>query len=751
VKTFKRTHLSAAACCLVALLGHTPSHALKPLSMSSVTPLTQTLYDNNAVSVLYASPHMTYTLVGSSTASGASYVEYQVSNNVPKGNTVAEDRANSAALVLSFGPGDVSTTDGTTSIFRLGTTVQLSATGTTVPPQARIYLDLPKGGVRVDSQAEATVHNGKLNFIQQPSIDFLVGTKDAVTGAAINTILPVLTIDNVLPGDSFNIRIYTSPYSYLERDAIPQSVIYSLNAVETARPAGFGKLTANVLVSGQDANIAAGNYEAVFDLVKISNGAITATYPISVVPVTITKPTALNEVALNTVPWQGTLPSAPAGSYTVQFRLRHTGGKGIELKTSDNGVSMWYDATNGYRYMLGNMTLDGSSTSGMAIGASTSTFPSYYDFDGATNSWIKKYGATTFGSSNGPLSVGFNMVRTNRGIPAWRTAIGSSVVDPDPNWYTSARWDRTHTPYVFNTSTVPMVTLDEWANYFYSATTPKKNRLLVNLWGSPYEASSDPQNDKNVFGQGGLGAPLTTAGTTAFKGFLGELLSATPDANGKLGHKNKMYALECSNEPDDPGFWSGTQTQLADACKAVYDQRAASGATNVPIICPEAGSPSTLNYVLSAKTTGGQPITQYCDMVGAHVYSGMARDTLGKPYAVHSLDEQLRQIRLVMNYFGAASKPLVITEYGFTTGDTALGAIALENMSESQRGDLLYQTAATMQENGVAAFTFYGYDVTGGGAPPSGFMLTINNGSSKSFSSTVVNRLKAAITDMGQQ
>lgn len=174
--------------------------------------------------------------------------------------------------------------------------------------------------------------------------------------------------------------------------------------------------------------------------------------------------------------------------------------------------------------------------------------------------------------------------------------------------------------------------------------------------------------------------------------------------------RGKLTAVECWNEPDLIGGFTGTATELADLCKIVSTKTKTS-APEVPVICPQAESAHGLPFVLNARTSEGEPITQFCDYVGAHVYGAMSEDLEGRAYDEHRLHEELWRMQGYLAQFGI-DKPLAVTEYGVAScgGRPLNGHKMFSQMSSEAAGVAMFQAIRAFREGGVRLLGLYSYD-----------------------------------------
>jgi hypothetical protein len=681
--------------------------------------------------------------IGYGSDADGSYVEIALSNPQAKTGRLPEDFKVVGGYQTAFGVAEALAT--TKNFYRFATKVKVlpGVDGQPVSP----FLDVFVRYVTNDSdyfqnQAESVVDNHRLSA-QSLLLDTHRGQKLPKSGVAVTSVTPVLMVDNLFPGESVRVRVYSAS---MNRYAVAKSVIYPLDATQKVKPGKVGKLSVKVASTG----LPAGSYLADFKLVS-SLGLATA---LNTVPVSVPASTSGSLSELN-IPIQGALPSNLAnGTYAVSVRLRSAGStKGLQLAVADAAkVQQVSSSTAGYEYRVGSMVID-SVAGGIFTGTTAVNYPELKEVPANGTRTVVDPGFTsTSGATWGPKQLGLNAIRqTLGGLPWTTTTFGGTTPVFDPQTYTQIRakaatlgYDWTYpdkVPFASNNLGVnrtfgqPQLTLSDWAGFFATSANnvPVKN-LLFNTWGVPYEASSDPHNVDSNFAQGGIQAPVSANGLAAYKNYLAKLFST---------YGNRMFAIECSNEPNSRGFWSGSQTQLADSCKAIHDARAAAKLTSIPIICPAVDVVEKAGYMLSAKTTGQRPITDYCDWIGAHSYVGVGNDSAGKPYSADSLAEVVRTLRYRMNQWGVGTKPIIFTEYGINGNRPAFGRTSLNELSDASKADTVYQSMATLSENGVAGVILYSID-TG-----ENFIWTLNPAVSRQYNSTVMQRIQDAARDLG--
>lgn len=239
--------------------------------------------------------------------------------------------------------------------------------------------------------------------------------------------------------------------------------------------------------------------------------------------------------------------------------------------------------------------------------------------------------------------------------------------------------------------------VDAWADFHARS----GRQLLLVLSGSPTWASSMP-TQPSAMSIPGLAAPPAKKYWPAYA----RMVEATVQ---RL--RGRLLAVECWNEPDLVGGFTGTATQLADLCKVV-STRAKAVEAGLKVICPQPESPDGLPYVLGAKTSAGEPITTYCDYVGAHVYGAMGEDPSGRLYDERSVAASVARMRAFMAQYGV-DRPLAVTEYGISgcnARPTSGWALDFGRMPSEDAGEALYRSVRAFRQAEVALLGLYSYD-----------------------------------------
>lgn len=285
--------------------------------------------------------------------------------------------------------------------------------------------------------------------------------------------------------------------------------------------------------------------------------------------------------------------------------------------------------------------------------------------------------------------------------------------------------------------------IQAWAQYHAK---PGEKKLVITFSGSPRWASSEP-NQRAAMGVPGNAAPPAQTYRKAYYRMVRDTVSK---------FKSRMLASECWNEPNSPDFFTGSKTDLADLCKAVYQATKSVDAT-IPVICPQADDPTHLDVVYSARTSAGEPIHQFCDWVGAHIYNRLGTDANGQDYARQRLSDGL-DIMMDMSRKYGINKPIAVTEFGLSSCELRASnahPVVFGNMPSSEAAEALYQSMAVFRAYGVALVSLYSYD-HGDNDPrcrPGGSFIRMTNldrSGKQQIDPVVARRVSDAVADFGR-
>jgi len=285
--------------------------------------------------------------------------------------------------------------------------------------------------------------------------------------------------------------------------------------------------------------------------------------------------------------------------------------------------------------------------------------------------------------------------------------------------------------------------ISAWARFHAQ---PGEKKLVITFSGSPRWASAEP-NQPAAMGVPGNAAPPAQVHRKAYARMVRETVTK---------FKSRMLASECWNEPNSSDFFTGSKTDLADLCKAVYEATK-SVDPSMPVICPQADDPTHLDMVYSAKTSAGEPIHQFCDMVGAHIYNRLGTDTNGQDYARQRLSDGL-DIMLSMSRKYGINKPIAVTEYGLSSCELRASnahPTVFGRMPSSEAAEALYQSMAVFRAYGVSLLALYSYDHgdNNPGCRPGGSfirMTQMDASGKQKIDPVVARRLNDAVTDFGR-
>lgn len=508
----------------------------------------------------------------------------------------------------------------------------------------------------------AVADNFKPTAIQQLTSDFVGGTVAASTNRSVQQARPRLAVYNIPGGQQVQLRVYGWELSPGTTQGNGVLNLADYGVPQTVAPKRSVQISVNLISK----NLSPASQSQV-ELVRGSTKHVVQLRPVS------GSWSATTGRLTDNFFIDLTGKTLAEGDYLVRYRLVPPGAsKGQRLSMGSASVKEWALGASSLKdhwYEVGKITVKNGG--GVRMGMSLHFYP---------------------GKSDGvlPIQGNYSMVRS---LASDELCCSDGPFKP---W-----WDVTSTG-ALDLSAPGWAKLDAWANRFASA---GQKKLVLVFFGTPRNASLRPNESLHPWYSPGLIAPpkdLTVLG------------AAVRESVRRL--KGRLHATECWNEPNNSGFFSGTQTQLADHCKTVYQATKAVDST-VPVICPQADTPNGAAFVYSARTSAGEPITQFCDMVGAHIYNKLADDASGKPMADGGLlSDSIRLLKLRSQQYGLNAKPIAVTEAGLDRCSTKPlawrnpGLTTLDDLSDTDKAAAIRSMLLTYSEQGVRDLVLYSYD-----------------------------------------
>lgn len=367
--------------------------------------------------------------------------------------------------------------------------------------------------------------------------------------------------------------------------------------------------------------------------------------------------------------YQEALPPLPPGRYTIRYSLTLPANK----VQAGAGATESVTPLGSKRYDIGTLVV--SDKAGMYVGQHFHRYP----------------GPNTEGTNATPLPSNFayRFARSLNHDGSSDAIHGLTLL----KWWTG---DNAYDWTVF----------DKWAEFHAGKDATAKKRLLITFMGSPDFLTSNATYSNYYSYQGLLAAPKDL---DVYK----RMVTATVNR-----YKDRIFAVECWNEPDagyfggDPLSSNSVATQLADVCKVIHTATKAVDPT-IATICPQTAIPENMQTWLSARTSQNEPITDYCDMVGAHTYGRVGLGPNGQQYFNRSegLIQAVKTMKAAMQSLNIR-KPLAITEAGFydSSADRWADGTVFSQKSPQDRATISYQTLATARELGVMLYGLYSFD-----------------------------------------
>jgi uncharacterized repeat protein (TIGR01451 family) len=385
--------------------------------------------------------------------------------------------------------------------------------------------------------------------------------------------------------------------------------------------------------------------------------------------------------------WQVTPTGLPDGRYAIRYALTAPPGQ----TSAGAGAKEVVSPSGSKSYEIGQLVVD--SHAGMYVGQHFHRYPGSSE--------------TTLGA----IKVGYQFARShdNESVAVNNWSKGDGVYD----------W----------------TLFDKWADMHAGKGTAASKKLLITFFGSPTWNSSAPAS-ANAYGVPGLTAPPRDL--MAYTNMVFDVVNK---------YKARIFAVECWNEADITGFFAGDPNQLADICKAIHVATKAVDQTIVTI-CPQPAVPENMKTLLSGVTKANEPVTKFCDVVGAHGYQRNGTDASGKAYGPLSLMTTVASLKQMLTELGV-NKPLAITEAGFYDGASAEWADGkvFSAKTGAERGAVIYQTLATARELGVSLYGLYSYDGEAMDGAPFGLEGAMSPNATEN--AAVYQRMSQATTDLG--
>ncbi|MEN3297043.1 MAG: serine protease [Burkholderiales bacterium] len=172
--------------------------------------------------------------------------------------------------------------------------------------------------------------------------------------------------------------------------------------------------------------------------------------------------------------------------------------------------------------------------------------------------------------------------------------------------------------------------------------------------------------------------------------------------------KPHLWAVEGWNEPyacphDPPEFATMTPTELADVQKRVYLATKRVD-PNLLVFSPPQGYVCGIPTILGARTSQGEPISKYFDVLSWHPYNRSAKSDAGPSYA-----REAAEVRQHLADAGLPNMPIADSEHGWLEAPKE-GGKEFYAMTDAQKGQVLYETTQLAKSLGLIAVIWYGYD-----------------------------------------
>jgi hypothetical protein len=172
--------------------------------------------------------------------------------------------------------------------------------------------------------------------------------------------------------------------------------------------------------------------------------------------------------------------------------------------------------------------------------------------------------------------------------------------------------------------------------------------------------------------------------------------------------KAHLWAVEGWNEPyacadDPPEFATMTPTELADVQKRVYLATKRVD-PKILVFSPPQGYVCGIPIILGARTSQGEPMSKYFDVLAWHPYNRSAKGDAGPSYA-----REVAEVRRHLANAGVPDMPIADSEHGWLEAPKE-GGKEFYAMTGAQKAQVLHETAQLAKSLGLVAVIWYGYD-----------------------------------------
>jgi len=277
---------------------------------------------------------------------------------------------------------------------------------------------------------------------------------------------------------------------------------------------------------------------------------------------------------------------------------------------------------------------------------------------------------------------------------------GSRPADPLPTFqYGVIRdWDITHLQDAVvwkSDESIDFTTIDQvYAGHARNGAKVIKVFGSVPTWAS--KRSEEP-NRQYPNWPGGKSGPRDL---DEYEDYIFRFVSHTKDALWAVEGWNEPYACPGSTRTE---FTTMTPTELADVQKRVY--RATKRVdSHILVFSPAQAYVCGIPTILAARTSQGEPMSKFFDVLAWHPYNRSAKGNAGPAYA-----SEVYTVRQHLANAGLSKMQIADTEHGWLTAPKE-GGREFYALSDNGKGQVLYDTARLAKSLGVLTVVWYGYD-----------------------------------------
>jgi hypothetical protein len=242
----------------------------------------------------------------------------------------------------------------------------------------------------------------------------------------------------------------------------------------------------------------------------------------------------------------------------------------------------------------------------------------------------------------------------------------------------------------------------------------KQGAKVLKTFGSVPTWASKRPDEPNPHYPNWPGALSGPRNLDEYEDYVFRFVSRTKEYLWAVEGWNEPYA--CPGEPKE--FTTMTPTELADVQKRLYlaTKRVS---RKILVFSPPQAYVCGIPTILNARTSQGEPMSKFFDVLSWHPYNRSAKADAGPSYAM-----EIMKVRRHLADAGLREMPIADTEHGWLEAPKE-GGKEFYALNDAQKGQVLYETAQVGKSLGLLAIVWYGYDNMMIGRPMTSPVLSV--------------------------